>query len=346
MAEEPAVAVVIPTRNRPQRLARSLERVLAAAAQVGGAVEVVVVDDGGDGGTRAVAEALGGGVRYLRSSGAGPGAARNAGVAASSAPVVAFTDDDTEADPAWLVRALARLDAEPAAAAVEGAVLPSLPESPLDAARARVVDNRSGGAFLTANLVVRRAAFDAAGGFLPLRADAAPRWNVPFREDTDLGLRLERAAGPVVFDPEVVVRHPVDEVDLRGYLRTARYFELDAALQRLHPQALPPLRRPLARARIRSAVLAALAAPGALRAGRARAVAAGALALAVGVQQAQVERDLARAGLRRPRAQVVSDIVRRTPRCAAWALVAGASRVAGVAGVRAGRIPVRTGEAA
>ena len=64
-------------------------------------MDVVVVDDGSrDAATvREVAQAAG--VRLVRVDGLGPAAARNAGVEAARAPVVCFTDDDCEADPAW-----------------------------------------------------------------------------------------------------------------------------------------------------------------------------------------------------------------------------------------------------
>ena len=91
--DRPRVSVVIPTRNRRHLLARTLASVLR---QVDVDLEVVVVDDASEDGTEA----------YLRSleddrllvirheEAVGPSVARNVGVEAAAAPLVAFCDHD------------------------------------------------------------------------------------------------------------------------------------------------------------------------------------------------------------------------------------------------------------
>ena len=69
--------------------------------------ELVVVDDGSRDGSAALAEALG--VRVLRRPALGVAAARNAGVAATSADLVGFLDADDLAEPRRLELQVAAL---------------------------------------------------------------------------------------------------------------------------------------------------------------------------------------------------------------------------------------------
>lgn len=89
----PAVSVVIPAYNRRDTLEAALRSVLAQTFQD---FEIIVVDDGSDDDTVAVAAAVDdariGILRHRQN--AGPAAARNTGVQASSAPIVAFQDSD------------------------------------------------------------------------------------------------------------------------------------------------------------------------------------------------------------------------------------------------------------
>lgn len=89
------ISVVVPTRDRPQALARCLS---ALRRQTATELELVVVDDSDDG--RAVAP----GARMLRTGGRGPAAARNAGARAARGDVVCFTDDDCAPGPDWAQR--------------------------------------------------------------------------------------------------------------------------------------------------------------------------------------------------------------------------------------------------
>ena len=111
MAQAPVVSVVIPTRNRWAVLQRAL---LAATSQQGVDLEVLVVDDGSTDGTPARVEELDDErVRVIRRrTSGGPGAARNAGIAAAKGQWIAFLDDDD----LWSPRKLrAQLDAATAA---------------------------------------------------------------------------------------------------------------------------------------------------------------------------------------------------------------------------------------
>lgn len=88
----PAVTVVVATRDRAWVLPRALDCVLG---QTAGDLELVVVDDGSVDGTAALLDRVDDPrLVRLRTDGVGSAAARNAGVAAGSAPLLAFLDDD------------------------------------------------------------------------------------------------------------------------------------------------------------------------------------------------------------------------------------------------------------
>lgn len=99
----PPFSVVVCTRERPALLRDALESLLA---QDYPDFEVIVVDNAPvSDGTKHVAERLG--VSYVVAPRPGLARARNVGLAAAQHALVAFTDDDVIADPAWL-RGLAR----------------------------------------------------------------------------------------------------------------------------------------------------------------------------------------------------------------------------------------------
>jgi glycosyltransferase involved in cell wall biosynthesis len=87
-------------------------------------VEVVVVDDGSTDETRTVATAfVERGIRYLYQDNRGPGPARNAGVEATSGPLIGFLDADDTWLPDKLSRQVAYLERYPDIALVTGAYL-------------------------------------------------------------------------------------------------------------------------------------------------------------------------------------------------------------------------------
>ena len=115
----PLLSVVIPTRDRADRLAGAVASVLAQSMAD---LEVLVVDDGSVDDTRAVLDRLAASDRRVRCvagpGGRGPVAARNAGIAASKSAFVAFLDDDDRWAPAKAQRQLDALRSDGALAAV------------------------------------------------------------------------------------------------------------------------------------------------------------------------------------------------------------------------------------
>jgi glycosyltransferase involved in cell wall biosynthesis len=99
---EPALvtSVIVPTRDRPDRLRRCLE---ALERQTARGFEVVVVDDGSvDGRATADVVARWAHARLVVGTGRGPAAARNVGAAAAAGRLLCFTDDDCRPEPGWL----------------------------------------------------------------------------------------------------------------------------------------------------------------------------------------------------------------------------------------------------
>jgi glycosyltransferase involved in cell wall biosynthesis len=265
-----AVAVIVPAADA----AGTIGATLAALADqdVSEPYEVVVVDDGSTDGTAHVAERAGGPVRVLRQERLGASIARNRGVEATRAPLLAFTDADCVPTRGWLragVGALARAEL------VQGAVGsdPAVEAGPFD--RSLWVTHETG-FYETASLFVRRSTFERVGGFEPLFPDADRAR--PMGEDTWFGWRARRAGARTEFCPEALVHHEVLRRGARDYVaERLRLTEFPALAKRI-----PELRAHNFFARWflsrRSAAFdAALASAAAARATRSRAPLAGAL---------------------------------------------------------------------
>ena len=205
-----AFSVVIPTYRRRA----SLERVLTALRRVewpAGALEVLVVSDGGDDGTAEMARSLRVPfpLRVLEQANQGPAAARNLGVAHVRTPFVLFLDDDVVPSPR-LVAEHARAHAGRRDRVVLGPLLePPARLQPWVRWECRTLADQyramqagewaptpwqlyTGNASLLAEHVRR------AGGF-----DASYRR----AEDVELGFRLERLGCEFVFNPAAAGLH-------------------------------------------------------------------------------------------------------------------------------------------
>lgn len=187
----PSVSVVIPAYNSAAYIGPLLAS-LVAQTYPRQRYEIIVVDDGSSDATAAVAErALAswqGVSRVLRQRNGGPASARNAGIRASSADIVAFIDADCVAVDDWLA-SLTQAFATGAAGAggsVRARTSAGWVAGYLDAcqfyrqrARDGVVDY-----LLTANAAFRRDALAQVGGF----TERPGVW----AEDADLSFRLKR----------------------------------------------------------------------------------------------------------------------------------------------------------
>jgi mycofactocin system glycosyltransferase len=232
------VDVVVPVRNDVHGLEAVL-RVVSRSPAVG----VTVVDDGSTDPWAVARVADAHQARLVRHDlPLGPGAARNAGLRASTAPVVAFLDADALPAADWLEVLVPYLD-DPAVGAVaprvRGPQGPGVKErfeaaaSPLDLGDQRGVV-RPGAAvpFVpAAALVARRAALGE--GF-----DASLRTG----EDVDLIWRLVASGWEVRYEPSVTVTHAARST-WRGWLAQRFAYGMSAApLEARHGDAAAPLR--------------------------------------------------------------------------------------------------------
>jgi glycosyltransferase involved in cell wall biosynthesis len=198
----PRVLAVIPAYNAEAFLRPAAESVLGQTFRD---LELVIVDDGSTDGTLALARSFTEPrVTVLPLANGGPARARNAGCGARPAEYLAFLDADDLWDPRKLEAQIAQLDAQPDLVAV-GCFMRYLSASGRTLGRtgqevgARDLERIAHGAlfpFPTSSLVVRRAAFEAVGGF----DESFPH---PGAEDLDLYARLA-AHGRLACVPEVL----------------------------------------------------------------------------------------------------------------------------------------------
>ena len=274
--------MVVPVRDRRELLRACLD---GLARQTFDDYDVIVVDDGsadGSGQEGHADAAIGRPVRVVRTAGCGAVAARSAGVAASRAPFLAFTDSDCVPTAGWLAAGVAALD--DGADLVQGLTRPNGPTKPLERS---IWVLRESGLYETCNVFYRRSAFDHAGGFdsgagggLGFRPGRTAR-HLGMGEDTLLGWRVRRA-GRSVWAPEAVVEHAVFPPDPWDKLRRTWMMGAFPALVREVPELREVLmtRRYFAGSPTRVPIYAAATL---MVAGRPRA-ALGALALWVGLR--------------------------------------------------------------
>lgn len=195
------LSIVIPTYNRPDLLRACLASVHRFAPPQ---TEVVVVDDASP------TPASFPGVRVLRlPQRRGFCGAVNAGIAATTSPIVELLNDDTEATAGWTDAAMRCFD-DPQVAAVAPLVL--FPDGTIDSAgdeydcggfarkiRDRGKSNRSVFGASGSSAFYRRSFLDRVGPF--------PEPFGSYFEDVDLSFRLQRAGGTVLYEPESRVIH-------------------------------------------------------------------------------------------------------------------------------------------
>ncbi|MEA2384572.1 MAG: hypothetical protein QOH72_4543 [Solirubrobacteraceae bacterium] len=168
----PRAAIAIPTRDRPRYLDAALASICPQAAAHD--AEVVVIDDGPDPATRAVAARHG--ARYVaHEAPRGINVARNTAIDVTDAPLLAYVDDDVAVHDGWLAALLRAADECPPEVGVftgpirpriedhryrscgrEGPPITFLGLGPDDVDTARAWG---------ANMAIRRGALDAVGRF-------------------------------------------------------------------------------------------------------------------------------------------------------------------------------------
>jgi glycosyltransferase involved in cell wall biosynthesis len=216
---DPAVSVVVPTRNR----ADYLQVTLASLAEQSGDLpyEVVVVDDGSSDDSAAVAERMGAEV-VRHESARGPNAARNAGIDRSSAPLIALIDDDVRVPASWVAALAAGAERHDWAEAIGGPIRASL-EGPAPHACGResapitTLDlgpgDRETDFVWSANMAIRRSAVERIGGF----DESVPIYG----DEEEWLMRLHAGGGRVAYVADAWLEHrrAGDDARLRSLAR-------------------------------------------------------------------------------------------------------------------------------
>lgn len=199
---EPEAAVIIPHYNDAVRLGRCLAALEPQRAAAQGAVEVVVADNGSTQDLSALKAAYPG-IRFLTEPEKGAAAARNAGVAATTAPALFFLDADCLPDPDWLATAR-RLGGRDEMIGGRVAIFDETPppRSGAEAFEAVFGFDQKGYVeqkkfSVTANLLTTRAVFAATGPF-----------NGKVAEDLDWCHRAGALGYAITYRPELSVAHP------------------------------------------------------------------------------------------------------------------------------------------
>jgi GT2 family glycosyltransferase len=241
------LSVVIPTRDRPERLLETLSA-LVSAADPALDWEAVVVDDGGTTVSlepaRALAKETGAPLRFLSQPSRGPAAARNRGARDARGRVLVFLDDDMVTAPGFLGRHLRSVDANPGCWIVGRITHPeALRATPFgryrharweefhDQHAPRGLQETDG--ISAANLALPAADLERLHGFDEGFALAGC-------EDRELALRAQAAGIRILYDPENVALHQDWATTLPRYCERQRSYAIsDVRLWRRHGSSSP-----------------------------------------------------------------------------------------------------------
>jgi glycosyltransferase involved in cell wall biosynthesis len=217
----PVVSVIVPARNATETITRTLKAV--GAQDFADEFEVIVVDNGSDDDTGEVASAALPEARLIRKEPGGVGSARNLGVEIARSARIAFVDADCYPTRGWLAAGLHCLES---ADLVQGRVEPD-PEARRMPFDRTVSVGHETGLYETANLFVRREAFERAGGFDDW---LIPDIEAPFGEDVAFAWEAKRNGAKTAFCPGALAHHAV-------FPRTAA----EAAAEQLRCEHFPAL---------------------------------------------------------------------------------------------------------
>ena len=195
------LAVIIPHYNDTARLTRCLE---ALEPQDRTGVEVVVADNASTQDLNTIQTRFDW-VRFTTQPEPGAGPARNAGVAASTAPWIAFLDADCLPEATWLAQTKRAAAGDPKR--MTGGRVKVFDETPAPRSGAEAFETvfafdqesyvRDKGFSVTANLIVPRTAYEATG---PFRTGVS--------EDVEWCHRARAAGYGLEYDPNLAVGHP------------------------------------------------------------------------------------------------------------------------------------------
>jgi len=244
------LSVVLCTFNRAETLRTALGSFAELHVPAGLTWELLVLDNNSTDHTRQVAEAAAARLplRYLGAPRQGKSFALNAGIAEASGEVIAFTDDDATVDPEWLA-ALWRAFEQHDCIGVGGRIVPvwTSPKprwycetGPYRQMAGVIVRYEHGDAVrevemlpFGANMAFRRTAFTTYGFFDTTLGPVGTRL-VP-GEDTEFCGRVRAGGGAILYVPDAIVYHPVEEARVRKSYFQGWYYRHGKIDVRLEP---------------------------------------------------------------------------------------------------------------
>jgi GT2 family glycosyltransferase len=219
------LSVVIPTYNRPERLALCL-KALAQVDYPRDQYEVVIVDDGSPTDLEPVVapfrEQMT--LSLIKQANAGPAKARNVGACHARGSYLVFTDDDCMPAADWL-KAFAQQLALTPKAFLGGHTINALPENLFSTVSQELIDylyqyyneqRQKPQFFASNNIAVAKDLFLALGGFDPSFPNAAA-------EDRELCDRWLHAGYPMQFVPTAQIYH-AHHLSLRSFFKQHFYY--------------------------------------------------------------------------------------------------------------------------
>lgn len=216
--QTPRLSIIIPSYNRPQRLATCLQSLCDLRGDFQ-CFEVAVVNDGSTVPYDETIAAFAGRLNliYLQQENRGPAAARNHGARETSGEYIVFLDDDCALPPDWLKQVQAHAEQD---AIVGGCTVNRLVDNVFSQASQVLIDylysyynrDRDRGTFLTSNnMILPRRLFESIQGFDLDFSDAAA-------EDRDFCARLLHAGFAIKYRPAIKIHH-YHHMQLGGYWR-------------------------------------------------------------------------------------------------------------------------------
>lgn len=245
MPPQPVVSVVVPTHDRADYLAVTLDSL--NAQDLDAPYEVIVVDDGSRDNTAGVARRAN--VMYIRHyPPRGVNAARNEGARAASAPLIALVDDDVYAPPGWLRAMLEGANEHPGAEAFGGPIRARF-EGPAPRSCGRELppittldlgtSDHEAELVWSANMLLRRSALARVGEF----DEALPTGG----DEEDWLRRLRANGGKVMYLAAAGLDHrrQGDDARLRSLMRSAYHRGRNLRAYDRRRGVAPPLSREL-----------------------------------------------------------------------------------------------------
>jgi len=230
----PPVSVIIPVKDQPEYLIECLQS-LENLDYPGDRLEIIVVDDGSQ---KVVSEIVASpDIRVIRQGESqGPAACRNIGAENAHGDILAFLDADCMAGEKWLKEIIPLFKAAQVGAVggyVDGYYKDSLLDryeeaaSSLNMGKRLLLEGRTESSFYvpTANMLVAREAFKAAGGF---------RTGMNVGEDVDFCWRVRNHGYTLLYVPFGSVAHKHRNRPGRMLQRRSEYGTSEAILYRTH----------------------------------------------------------------------------------------------------------------